>query len=91
MVLFKYVKHTRANKDVPHLFLDTGKTCYAIGSTLPPVPSQGEGEMAVEEGEESKTRPEPEEEEQYLVKWVGWSHLHNTWETGESVIDYVEG
>ena len=21
---------------------------------------------------------------QYLVKWVNWSHLHNTWETGMS-------
>ena len=21
-------------------------------------------------------------EVQYLVKWLGWSHLHNTWETG---------
>ncbi len=19
---------------------------------------------------------------QYLIKWVNWSHLHNTWETG---------
>ena len=24
-----------------------------------------------------------EMEKQYLVKWLGWSHLHNTWETGE--------
>lgn len=21
---------------------------------------------------------------QYLVKWLNWSHLHNTWETGEA-------
>ena len=68
--------------------LDTGKTCYAIGPALPPVPSQSEG-TTVEEGGESKTRAEPEEEDQYLVKWVGWSHLHNTWETGEHVTDFV--
>ena len=23
-------------------------------------------------------------EVQYLVKWLSWSHLHNTWETGET-------
>lgn len=23
-------------------------------------------------------------EVQYLVKWLSWSHLHNTWETGEA-------
>ena len=23
----------------------------------------------------------PEKETQYLIKWKGWSHIHNTWET----------
>ena len=38
-----------------------------------------------------KTRAEPEKEDQYLVKWVGWSHLHNTWETGEWEVDFAAG
>jgi len=31
------------------------------------------------------TRPPAEEEQetQFLVKWAGQSHIHNTWETGE--------
>uniref|UniRef100_A0A6B2E7W5 Chromodomain-helicase-DNA-binding protein 1 n=1 Tax=Phlebotomus kandelakii TaxID=1109342 RepID=A0A6B2E7W5_9DIPT len=26
-----------------------------------------------------------ETEEQYLIKWKGWSHIHNTWESQESL------
>lgn len=26
---------------------------------------------------------EAEQETQFLVKWAGRSHIHNTWETGE--------
>ena len=26
-------------------------------------------------------------EVQYLVKWLNWSHLHNTWETGEARLE----
>lgn len=25
-------------------------------------------------------------ESQYLIKWLGWSHLHNTWESKESLL-----
>ena len=25
-------------------------------------------------------------EEQFLIKWMGWSHLHNTWESKESLL-----
>ncbi|CAG2183620.1 unnamed protein product, partial [Oppiella nova] len=28
---------------------------------------------------------EEDKEMQFLVKWKGWSHLHNTWETEESL------
>ena len=24
-------------------------------------------------------------EQQFLIKWKGWSHLHNTWESAESL------
>ena len=70
--------------------LDTGKTCYAVGPALPPAPSEGEGTVAAE-GERSKIKTESEEEDQYLVKWVGWSHLHNTWETGEYMTSLATG
>jgi chromodomain-helicase-DNA-binding protein 1 len=26
-------------------------------------------------------------EKQYLIKWMGWSHLHNTWESRESLVN----
>jgi hypothetical protein len=29
---------------------------------------------------------ELKKEDQYLIKWQGWSHLHNTWETKENLI-----
>lgn len=29
---------------------------------------------------------EPNFEYQYLIKWLGWSHLHNTWESKESLL-----
>ena len=45
---------------------DTGKTCYANTSGT---------SICVDESDEDT-------EVQYLVKWMGWSHLHNTWETG---------
>lgn len=28
---------------------------------------------------------EMELERQYLIKWLGWSHLHNTWESEYSL------
>lgn len=26
-------------------------------------------------------------ERQYLIKWRGWAHIHNTWETAESLYE----
>lgn len=26
-------------------------------------------------------------EQQYLIKWKGWSHIHNTWESEQSLKD----
>ena len=41
--------------------------------------------------EELRKRPDPlpgePQEVQYLIKWKGWSHLHNTWETEKSLIE----
>lgn len=43
------------------------------------------------EYEEMQKRGEPfhgePNEIQYLIKWKGWSHLHNTWETEKSLTD----
>lgn len=50
---------------------DTGKTSYS---------SLNQSDGSIEHSNNQKTG---ETEKQYLVKWTGWSHLHNTWETGE--------
>lgn len=34
--------------------------------------------------------PDPKTEEterQYLIKWKGWSHLHNTWESERTLLE----
>lgn len=30
--------------------------------------------------------PDEPAEPQYLIKWLGWSHLHNTWESKDSLV-----
>ena len=52
---------------------DTGKTCYMHTC---------EGGNPVVDWYTPQLGEEDETEMQYLVKWVGWSHLHNTWESG---------
>jgi len=39
-----------------------------------------------EKGDPNETLPEnTETERQFLIKWTGWSHLHNTWESLETL------
>ena len=51
---------------------DTAKTCYMFTS-----------ESTGGDWYNPQLTEDMETEMQYLVKWVGWSHLHNTWESGE--------
>lgn len=37
------------------------------------------------EGEDEQTRESNCTEEQFFIKWKGWSHIHNTWESEESL------
>jgi SNF2 family DNA or RNA helicase len=39
-------------------------------------------------GDPNEQQPESDiqYEDQYLIKWQGWSHLHNTWESRESLM-----
>lgn len=44
----------------------------------------------VAENGDPNTDFDPEKEPgetQFLIKWVGWAHLHNTWETRQSLLD----
>lgn len=46
---------------------------------------------AVEENGDPNVGCDPEDlnmtEVQYLIKWKGWSHIHNTWESEQSLKD----
>ena len=50
-----------------------------------------DGEKGEEESdkEEDTTSEDRGNEVQYLIKWLGFSHLHNTWETGKAIIHSV--
>lgn len=37
------------------------------------------------DGDKSSTTTTNETEEQYLIKWKGWSYIHNTWESDNSL------
>ena len=32
-----------------------------------------------------------ETERQFLIKWKGWSHINNTWESDDSLGRYLNG
>ena len=50
----------------------------------------GEGKDDDEDTMEEETSAEDQGTEvQYLIKWLGYSHLHNTWETGRIVLMLV--
>ncbi|XP_022239171.1 chromodomain-helicase-DNA-binding protein 1-like [Limulus polyphemus] len=40
---------------------------------------------AIEEKGDPNDADAPEKEMQFLIKWKGWSHLHNTWESDASL------
>ena len=59
------------------LFVDTGKkTAYWKTRNANTASSNGEEDKAEDTTENGGT------EIQYLIKWLGFSHLHNTWESG---------
>lgn len=37
-------------------------------------------------GDPNVDLPTDETEQQFLIKWQNWSHMHNTWETRESLV-----
>ncbi len=41
----------------------------------------------LDHGDPNETMEEEEREKQYLMKWKGWSHIHNTWETETALVE----
>lgn len=50
-----------------------------------------EGLSVTQDGEKKEIKEEEgkaeEFEKQYLIKWKGWAHIHNTWETSEALYE----
>ncbi|GMG55879.1 unnamed protein product [Ambrosiozyma monospora] len=46
---------------------------------------EGKSEEELERVRKIKDEGDPKEEFEYLIKWIGQSHLHNTWETYASL------
>jgi chromodomain-helicase-DNA-binding protein 1 len=49
-------------------------TCYAVEKS-------GDPNEGVDDCSASET------ENQFLIKWKGWSHIHNTWESEQTLKD----
>lgn len=63
-------------------------TCYSQYLEAGSDPGHGEKDSPAKLEFSFSTPPPPlgePTEVQYLVKWLRWSHLHNTWETEESL------
>lgn len=67
---------------------NTSGSSLPVSRTSEPVeektPEKEEKEKEKEESSEEKKKAETVEK-QYLIKWRGWAHIHNTWETFQSV------
>lgn len=55
------------------------------GNTTTTYAIEENGDPNVVEGEDEKTRVAMCTEEQFFIKWKGWSHIHNTWESEDSL------
>ena len=42
-------------------------------------------------GDPNKTLETEETEEQFYIKWKGWSHINNTWESNKSLGKKIVG
>ena len=61
---------------------------YVLDHRIGKVGATGERTMfwsAKNEGDPNKILETEDTEEQFLIKWMGWSHLNNTWESEESI------
>lgn len=66
---------------------------YQLTKNLLSIPETGaKTTIYSDEAEEILKRGEPDQNKdetqlQYLIKWKSWSHMHNTWETRDDIIN----
>lgn len=73
------------NKSIIDCFLHLSKACDVVSfsatgaaTTIYAVEADGDPNAGFDKLKETG-------EIQYLIKWKGWSHIHNTWETEETL------